>query len=132
MLLSAHSTPKQFLGIIFHPWAAHSAPSNDQHCLVSLATKGVAPLLEEASPNVPRQMHRAAAAAEEECASLSVKGRGVGLGLGVYIEPVLVVCLEIFWLVTTRPPLPYLTRPLLTITHQTIVPCQFSVDGTPL
>ena len=59
-------------------------PSNDRHCLVSLATKGVAPLLveEEASPNVPPQMHRnAAAAAEEECVSLSVKGRGVGLGI---------------------------------------------------
>ena len=47
-----------------------------KHSLVSLATEGVAPLLEEASPNVPRQMHRAAA--EEECASLSVKGRWVG------------------------------------------------------
>ena len=60
------------------------SPSNDRHCLVSLATKGVAPLLveEEASHNVPRQMHRnAAAAAEEECVSLSVKGWGVGLGI---------------------------------------------------
>ena len=38
----------------------------------------MAPLLEEASPNVPRQMHRAAA--EEECASLSVRGRGVWAG----------------------------------------------------
>ena len=91
-------------------------PSNDRHCLVSLATKGVAPLLfeEEASPNVPRQMHRNAAAAntEEECVSLSVKGRG-----WVYIEPV-VGCLQIFWRATTHTrTLPYLSRQLLTTAH---------------
>ena len=53
----------------------------------------MAPLLEEASANVPPQMHRAAAA-EEESASLSVKGGGVGLGI---YRARAAVCLQIFW-----------------------------------
>ena len=65
----------------------------------------MAPLLEEASANVPPQMHRAAAA-EEESASLSVKGRGVGLGI---YRARAAVCLQIFWRATTHPAI-YHTR----------------------
>ena len=67
-----------------------------------------------ASPNVPRQMHHAAA--EEGSASLSVKGRGVG----AYISSPWWGRLQIFWRATSHPLIPYVPyKTILTIRHKT-------------